>query len=109
MNVYILLYYHDLEILFPDSMRCGDLLLKLRSKKLSTSEAAPETSRRFSVAGNSRLLVWKRVNFEVSGVTWNSRWWQLKYSWNFHPDPWGFMIQFDGSHIFFNGWGKTTN
>ncbi len=24
-----------------------------------------------------------------------SRWWQLKYFLNFHPDPWGFMIQFD--------------
>ena len=24
-----------------------------------------------------------------------SRWWQLKYFWNFHPDPWGCMIQFD--------------
>jgi len=23
--------------------------------------------------------------------------------WNFHPDPWGFMIQIDGSHIFENG------
>ena len=22
----------------------------------------------------------------------------------FHPDPWGFMIQFDGSHIFQMGW-----
>ncbi len=27
------------------------------------------------------------------------RWWQLKYFWNFYPDPWGFMIQFD-EHIF---------
>ena len=24
----------------------------------------------------------------------------FKYSWNFHPDPWGFMIQFD-LRIFF--------
>ncbi len=31
------------------------------------------------------------------------RWWQLKYFWNFHPDPWGFMIQFD-EHIFQMGW-----
>ena len=28
-----------------------------------------------------------------------SRWWQLKDFWNFHPEPWGFMIQFD-EHIF---------
>ena len=32
-----------------------------------------------------------------------------KYFWNFHPDPWGFMIQFDGSHIFQMGGKKTTN
>ena len=25
-----------------------------------------------------------------------------------HPDPWGFMIQFD-EHIFQMGWWKTTN
>ena len=24
-----------------------------------------------------------------------AKWWQLKYLWNFHPEPWGFMIQFD--------------
>ena len=29
-----------------------------------------------------------------------SRWWQLKHFWNFHPDPWGFMIQFDGCICF---------
>ncbi len=22
-------------------------------------------------------------------VHWETRWWQLKYFWNFHPDPWG--------------------
>ena len=27
-----------------------------------------------------------------------------KTFWNFQPDPWGFMIQFDGSHIFQRGW-----
>ena len=33
-----------------------------------------------------------------------TRWWQLKYFY-FHPDPWGFMIQFD-LRIFFKwvGW-----
>ena len=24
-----------------------------------------------------------------------SRWWQLKYFWNFHPEPWGRWTQFD--------------
>ena len=33
----------------------------------------------------------------------SSRWWQLKYFWNFHPENWGFMIQFD-EHIFQMGW-----
>ena len=37
-----------------------------------------------------------------------SRWWQLKYFLNFHPDPWGFMIQFD-LRIFFKWVGSTTN
>ena len=38
-----------------------------------------------------------------------SRRWQLKLIFYFHPDPWGFMIQFDGStRIFFRmGWQKT--
>ena len=31
-----------------------------------------------------------------------TRWWQLKYFWNFHPDFLGEMIQFD-DHIFSNG------
>ena len=30
-----------------------------------------------------------------------TRWWQLK-NFHFHPDPWGFMIQFD-EHIFPDG------
>ena len=34
-----------------------------------------------------------------------SRWWFLKYFWNFHPDPWGFMIQFD-LRIFFKWVGE---
>ena len=29
-------------------------------------------------------------------------WWQLKYFWNVHPDPCGFMIQFD-EHYFSDG------
>ena len=33
-----------------------------------------------------------------------SRWWHLKHVWPFSPLlPWGFMIQIDGSHIFWNG------
>ena len=35
----------------------------------------------------------------------SSSWWQLKYFWNFHPDPWGFMMQFYG-HIFQTGGEK---
>ena len=27
----------------------------------------------------------------------------FKDFWNFHPDPWGFMIQFE-EHIFQMGW-----
>ena len=32
-----------------------------------------------------------------------TRWWQLKYVWNFHPDPWGRWAHFD-EHIFQRGW-----
>ena len=35
-----------------------------------------------------------------------TRWWQLKYFRNFHPENWGFMIHFDGSHIFKMGGEK---
>ena len=38
----------------------------------------------------------------------NCRWWQLKSFWNFHPETWGFMIQFDGC-ICFKRAGSTTN
>ena len=37
----------------------------------------------------------------------SSRWWQLKHFLNFHPEPFGEMIQFD-DHIFQMG-GSTTN
>ena len=30
----------------------------------------------------------------------------LKDFWNFHPDPWGFMIQFDGLPYFFRWVGE---
>ena len=33
----------------------------------------------------------------------NTGWWQLKYFWNFHPEPWGRWTQFD-EHIFQMGW-----
>ena len=33
----------------------------------------------------------------------NTRWWQLKYFWNFHPDLWGNDPQFD-EHILQMGW-----
>ena len=32
-----------------------------------------------------------------------SRWWQLKYFWNFHPENWGRWTHFD-EHIFQRGW-----
>ena len=35
-----------------------------------------------------------------------SRWWQLKYFWNFHPEKLGQMSNFDGSHIFQMGGEK---
>ena len=33
-----------------------------------------------------------------------ARWWHFKDLFIFTPDPWGFMIQFDGPHIFQRGW-----
>ena len=27
--------------------------------------------------------------FPTKRKTPSTRWWQLKYFWNFHPDPWG--------------------
>ena len=45
---------------------------------------------RFGLPG---CYFWPEVIHHVTSVT---RWWQLKYFWNFPPDPWGFMIQFDG-------------
>ena len=32
-----------------------------------------------------------------------TRWWQLKYFWNFHPELWGRWTQFD-EHSFQMGW-----
>ena len=31
------------------------------------------------------------------------RWWQLKYFWNFHPEPWGRWPHFDECAYFSNG------
>ena len=37
-----------------------------------------------------------------------SKWWQLKYVWNCHPDPWGKKWS-NLTSIFFKGVGSTTN
>ena len=34
---------------------------------------------------------------------WLTRWWQLKYVWNFHPENWGRWTHFD-EHILQMGW-----
>ena len=37
------------------------------------------------------------------------RWWQLKYFWNVHPEPWGRFSPILTSIIFQLGWETTTN
>ena len=43
-------------------------------------------------------IQWYLQSFE--GVWRVSRWWQLKYFWNFHPDPWGNVHPMWLAHIF---------
>ena len=43
--------------------------------------------------------------FQFLSLDWFSRWWQLQYFWNFHPEPWG---RFPFWLIFFR-WVETTN
>ncbi len=48
-------------------------------------------------------------NIFYSSPTWGddsnclTRWWQLKYVWNVHPENWGRWTHFD-EHIFQRGW-----
>ena len=47
------------------------------------------------IFGNTQMFWKKRLVY--------SRWWQLKYFWNFHPDPCGKWSKFD-EHMFQMGW-----
>ena len=51
------------------------------------------------------LLV--KVNFHGAMLVL-ARWWWFQIGFYVHPDPWGFMIQFD-SRIFLKRVGSTTN
>ncbi len=54
---------------------------------------------------DERLGIQGNFFFEKKHV---ARWWQLKDFWNFHPELWGFMIQFDDI-MFFEWVGSTSN
>ena len=54
---------------------------------------------KFRINGWNQLVITPNIFNVFQRVT---RWW-LQTFFNVHPEPWGFMIQFDGSHIFSNG------
>ena len=73
--------------------------------------------------GHSTLLVWNHghlsslisifenqfhLDFSFRFQAWLTRWWQLKYVFYFHPEPWGRWTHFEGC-ICFKGVGSTTN